>query len=273
MTCVLPFQVWVEVPAVAPTSAEDFNGHADNDDTGDSGGRTTVAPQTPAIPTASAAGEIANADGVYEALLREYDGPEEPATTKEEPPKDTWHWFYEFRRACNSHRRVFLVLELTADLPDSETEIARWKGEPLSAIKFDTHTFLSNRGGFPVLSRAHQAVAKEFFLLNVQCVVDGPTLHVRRPPKPRGNEPPEPPDPMCLYYAYLNNLWRVRYFVYISAFRGLIVRVVLVKGPYVLVCVLQISQRPHVRRTIHALLKRSNGRQATKIICSCRCSR
>lgn len=120
--------------------------------------------------------------------------------------KTTWHWYYEFRVACDSHRRVQLILEITPDLPDDPVEIKRWQGETLAAIKVDTHTFLTNPSGCPVLSSAHQQLIKDFFLMEVQCVISGPTLHHRRQQKNT-----QSPNSICLYLSYMNqHLWKVR---------------------------------------------------------------
>lgn len=197
------FQVWVEVPMIAPTSTEDLNGHYEG---AAAAAEASSSQENHPSPAAGDEVEIV-VNGFEEGPLDGIQGGQQ---------KDTWHWFYEFRRSCNNHRRLSLLLELTADLPESKTEIARWKGEPIAAVKLDTRTFLSNRGNFPVLSKAHQELVKEFFLLNLQCVVDGPTLHVRRPR--RGSSEQQPVDPTCLYYAFLSNLWKVSHLFLIEPF-------------------------------------------------------
>ena len=55
-----------------------------------------------------------------------------------------------------------LNLELTADLPE-QSKIDRWFSEPVKAIIIPTSLFLSNRSGFPVLSKAHQKCIFKFF--------------------------------------------------------------------------------------------------------------
>ena len=54
------------------------------------------------------------------------------------------------------------VLELTGDLPE-DIELDRWFGEPLKAIVLPTSIFLTNKKGFPVLSKKHQAIVQRFF--------------------------------------------------------------------------------------------------------------
>ena len=48
-----------------------------------------------------------------------------------------------------------------------------WAGEPVKAVMVPTSLFLTNKRGFPTLSRAHQALLASFFRLGVQV---GPLL-------------------------------------------------------------------------------------------------
>ena len=66
-----------------------------------------------------------------------------------------------FRTLCDSNKKIGVVLVLTADLP-SEQEIERWTGEPVRAVVVPTSIFITNKKGFPVLSRAHQNVVRMF---------------------------------------------------------------------------------------------------------------
>ena len=43
-------------------------------------------------------------------------------------------------------------------MPDDD-EVARWEAEPVKVLLFPTSAFLSNKKGFPVLSKRHQAVS------------------------------------------------------------------------------------------------------------------
>lgn len=55
-----------------------------------------------------------------------------------------------------------MALEIPADLPDSR-QAHRWYGEMVRCITIDTSTFLSNKTGRPVLSRAHQRFVHGFY--------------------------------------------------------------------------------------------------------------
>ena len=58
--------------------------------------------------------------------------------------------------------KINISLVITADLPSDE-EIARVFAEPVKSLTIPTSIFLSNKSGFPVLSRAHQQFVKKFF--------------------------------------------------------------------------------------------------------------
>lgn len=47
------------------------------------------------------------------------------------------------------------MLEMTADLP-AQSILERWVGEPVKAVIVPTKIFLTNKKGFPTLSRRHQ---------------------------------------------------------------------------------------------------------------------
>uniref|UniRef100_UPI00358FBAD8 protein arginine N-methyltransferase 5 isoform X2 n=1 Tax=Myxine glutinosa TaxID=7769 RepID=UPI00358FBAD8 len=90
--------------------------------------------------------------------------------------EDTWLWWHCFRCLCDYNKRISLALEITADLP-SEDEVGKWLGEPIKAAMLPTGIFLTNKKGFPVLSRAHQQLVFRLFKLDVQFVVKGTNRH------------------------------------------------------------------------------------------------
>ena len=45
------------------------------------------------------------------------------------------------------------MLELGPDLPEDDAEIERWCGEPLRAVVLPTAVFMTNKKGYPTLSR------------------------------------------------------------------------------------------------------------------------
>uniref|UniRef100_T1JI27 Protein arginine N-methyltransferase n=1 Tax=Strigamia maritima TaxID=126957 RepID=T1JI27_STRMM len=104
---------------------------------------------------------------------------------------DPWHWWNTFRSVCNFEKKVGLALEITTDLPD-DSAVTRWKGEPVHCIIIPTNIFLTNKKGYPVLSRAHQNILRHFFTMNVQMLITGINHHSH----------------IKLYHQYVEYLWQ-----------------------------------------------------------------
>lgn len=84
------------------------------------------------------------------------------------------------RHLCAHDRRVFVALELTEELPPPEELsvcLKRWVGEPVKTVIIPTRLFITNRGGFPVLSKEHQDLVKAFFRFKIHVVVKGMSFH------------------------------------------------------------------------------------------------
>lgn len=94
----------------------------------------------------------------------------------EVPEEDTWNWWNIFRSVCNTEKKLGLALELSADLP-SQSEIDRWLGEPIRCIIIPTSIFLTNKKGYPVLSRPHQGFIQRSYKLDVQVMIKGVNMH------------------------------------------------------------------------------------------------
>lgn len=93
---------------------------------------------------------------------------------------DTWKLWSAFSAACDYHRSVCLALELSVDLPD-EHELDRWLGEPIKAVIAPTSIFLTNKMGFPVLSRPHQAFVNKLFDLDTCIFISGESNQNMKP--------------------------------------------------------------------------------------------
>lgn len=59
------------------------------------------------------------------------------------------------------------ALEIGPDVP-SDTVIDKWLGEPIKAAVLPTSIFLTNKKGFPVLSKAHQRIIFSLFKVDQQ---------------------------------------------------------------------------------------------------------
>ncbi|PIO26407.1 hypothetical protein AB205_0163320, partial [Aquarana catesbeiana] len=88
----------------------------------------------------------------------------------------TWLWWHHFRTLCDYNKRIALAIEMGADLPSSSI-IDRWLGEPIKAAILPTCIFLTNKKGFPVLSKVHQRLIFRLFKLEVQFVISGSHHH------------------------------------------------------------------------------------------------
>ena len=63
---------------------------------------------------------------------------------------------------CDCNKKISIALEISENLPSSAA-IDRWCGEPVKAAILSTSIFLTNKKGYPVLSRAHQLLLKRLF--------------------------------------------------------------------------------------------------------------
>lgn len=90
--------------------------------------------------------------------------------------ESAWKTWNQFRTLCNHSSRVGLALELSCDLPDV-ADIKKWLGEPVRSVFLPTSIFMSNKKGYPVLSKAHQSVIMQFFSIKCQVVITGPSNH------------------------------------------------------------------------------------------------
>ncbi|XP_032238768.2 protein arginine N-methyltransferase 5 [Nematostella vectensis] len=116
-------------------------------------------------------------------------------TEKEKLEKDPWQWWNLFRTVCGNNRKAGIALEIPAELPP-DVELERWIGEPIKACILPTDVFLTNRKGFPVLPKSHQAFLKQLFKLNVQLILSGCCKH-----KGKGVQ---------FYYQYLEHLYQTQ---------------------------------------------------------------
>ncbi|XP_024401652.1 protein arginine N-methyltransferase 5 isoform X2 [Physcomitrium patens] len=98
----------------------------------------------------------------------------EPVSGK--PLNDSWEWWNMFRSLCEYHCQLSVVLDITGSLP-SPASLKRWIGEPLRAVIIHTSAFLTNKKGYPCLSKRHQNFITTLFNHNVQIIVSGESMH------------------------------------------------------------------------------------------------
>ncbi|KAF7390207.1 hypothetical protein HZH68_012064 [Vespula germanica] len=105
--------------------------------------------------------------------------------------ENTWEWWNGFRTVCDYDKKLAIALIVSHDLPESE-EIDRWLGEPVRCLILPTTLFITNKKGYPVLSKAHQILIKKFAMLEVQFILTGANRY----------------SSITLYHNYLDYLWK-----------------------------------------------------------------
>ncbi|KAH0947236.1 hypothetical protein HN011_006109 [Eciton burchellii] len=105
--------------------------------------------------------------------------------------ENPWEWWNVFRMICGYNKKLGIALIVSHDLPESE-EIDRWLGEPVRCLILPTTLFVTNKKGYPVLSKAHQALVKKFAALDVQFILTGATRY----------------QSITYYHNYLDFLWK-----------------------------------------------------------------
>ncbi|GJP64343.1 hypothetical protein CLOP_g21349 [Closterium sp. NIES-67] len=154
--------------------------------------------------------------------------PEEDAVMMQRDPNtnrmlnDSWEWWNAFRCLCEHHGHLSVALDITGSLP-SPAALHRWLGEPVRAAILHTSAFLTNKKGYPCLSKKHQALIHTLFNHSVQIVICGQPLHGPSDSSPMdasagsddsGNEGSDggdaviPKHPLRLYLEYIAHLYR-----------------------------------------------------------------
>ena len=74
---------------------------------------------------------------------------------------------------ANSSSKINLCLQVPEEEP-TDRAISRWLGEPIKTVSVPTSMFLTNKKGYPVLSRQQQTLIRRFVHLDIQIIVRGP---------------------------------------------------------------------------------------------------
>lgn len=83
-----------------------------------------------------------------------------------------WLWWTKFYERMEWDKRLGLVLEFTANLPNYAI-LERWFGEPIKAVVVPTSIFITNRKGYPTLPIAHQRVLLSMVEREAQIILSG----------------------------------------------------------------------------------------------------
>ncbi|KAG8628136.1 hypothetical protein KVT40_004009 [Elsinoe batatas] len=76
-------------------------------------------------------------------------------------PLSSWDSWNHIRATCNYASKLAISLSVPRLLPDEHIQ-SRWYSEPMRILSFSTSTFAANPGGYPVLSKAHQALLTRY---------------------------------------------------------------------------------------------------------------
>ncbi|XP_024517472.1 protein arginine N-methyltransferase 5 isoform X2 [Selaginella moellendorffii] len=126
---------------------------------------------------------------------------------------DSWEWWHMFRTLCEYHNQLGVALDITASLPPASA-IKRWIGEPLKAAILHTSAFLTNKRGYPCLSKRHQSLITMLFNHSVQVILSGESFHsvgaleYAAENGELGQDNGNSQDPLILYRDYVANLYR-----------------------------------------------------------------
>lgn len=75
---------------------------------------------------------------------------------------EPWEVWNTIRTLCGEHPNLGVALELTAELPPRSV-LERWVAEPVKVVLLSTSSYVTNKVGYPVLSRRHQDFIKMMF--------------------------------------------------------------------------------------------------------------
>ena len=96
-----------------------------------------------------------------------------PIGSADDEEDGPWACWDRLRTACEQSASLAVALEMGLDLPEAAAELERWCGEPVAMVTVPTATFLTNKKGYPTLSRRHQAAFSRLMRLKPKLVVSG----------------------------------------------------------------------------------------------------
>lgn len=85
-----------------------------------------------------------------------------PVKIPSEKDTEPWEVWNTIRTLCGEHPNLGVALELTAELPHKSV-LERWMAEPVRVVLLCTSSYVTNKVGYPVLSRRHQDFIKMMF--------------------------------------------------------------------------------------------------------------
>ncbi|KAE8149135.1 protein methyltransferase RmtC [Aspergillus avenaceus] len=108
--------------------------------------------------------EVDQIGGLGRLAREEFLGNLDEGQSPKVEPYGTWDAWDTIRRICKYHSRLSVALSLPKHLPPMSVQ-SRWHSEPVRLLTFDSNSFIKNQKGYPVLSKAHQALISRFMRL------------------------------------------------------------------------------------------------------------
>jgi len=99
-----------------------------------------------------------------------------PLMAKAAGDVDPWESWNKLRLLCDHNAKLNVALEVTEELPE-QVVLDRWISEPVKAVVVSTKTFLTNKNGFPVLSKRHQQFFKALCMITQHVILKGRIEH------------------------------------------------------------------------------------------------
>ena len=93
--------------------------------------------------------------------------------TKEQT--DSWSIWNRIRLLCDHNDKLSVALEITEDLPEDNSALQRWIGEPVKAVIVPTSVFLTSddSNGMPYLSTRHRSFLASIISLKPHIIISG----------------------------------------------------------------------------------------------------
>lgn len=95
-----------------------------------------------------------------------------PVKLPSEREMEPWEVWNTIRTLCGEHPNLGVALELTAELPHRSV-LDRWVAEPVRVVLLSTSSYVTNKVGYPVLSRRHQDFIKQMFKMHPFFAITG----------------------------------------------------------------------------------------------------
>ncbi|TVY81482.1 Protein arginine N-methyltransferase skb1 [Lachnellula suecica] len=108
--------------------------------------------------------EVKDMTGDLQPFARNHSSSGKQKASKEIDLFETWDAWNFIRSVCKYNSRLSVALGLPRQLPVESLQ-SRWFAEPLRLLSFTPATFLKNKGGHPVLSKAHQNLLSRYMRL------------------------------------------------------------------------------------------------------------